>query len=425
MFGKNRVLSVFVLYVLVSLSLIGSVFASSLMWSQTYGSNEEAEWAYSLVQASDGGYAIAGGAMALGVSYDFWLVKTDENGSMQWSQKYGGTSEDRAHSLIETSDGGFALAGGTHSFGAGSYDFWLVKTDTNGNMLWNRTYGGPDRETAYSLVETSDGGYAIAGRTESFGAGSYDFWLVKTDANGNMEWSRTYGGALYDTARSLVETSDEGYAIAGYTSSVGAGNYDCWLVKTDSSGNMEWNQAYGGTENEHAYSLVETSDGEYVMAGSIESFGAGKSDFWLIKTDANGNEEWNQTYGRLENEIARSLVETSDGGYAIAGQTTTGDAAVNAGDNYDLWMIKTDGSGKLEWNQTFGGAGDQMAYSLVEAFDSGFALAGFRLYGADGNFLVIKTNEYGMIPEFPSWIILPLLVVGTFAALISRKKLKK
>ena len=363
--------------VMFSLFLLGSmssvVFASSVMWSQTYGSNEEAEWAYSLVQASDGGYAIAGGAMALGVSYDFWLVKTDENGSMQWSQKYGGTSEDRAYSLIETSDGGFALAGGTHSFGAGSYDFWLVKTDTNGNM----------------------------------------------------EWSRTYGGALYDTARSLVETSDGGYAIAGYTSSVGAGNYDCWLVKTDSSGNMEWNQAYGGTENEHAYSLVETSGGEYVMTGSIESFGAGKGDFWLINIDANGNEEWNQTYGGLEHEIARSLVETFDGGYAMAGQTTTGDAAVNAGDSYDLWMIKTDGSGKLEWNQTFGGAGDQMAYSLVEAFDSGFALAGFRLSGADGNFLVIKTNEYGIIPEFPSWIILHLFLITTLSGAIYKKRMSR
>jgi len=373
-------LSILTLFVLASFLFVGSVGASSEMWNQTYG-GIEVETAYSLVETSDGGYAIAGGAIAIGVSYDFWLVKTDRYGSVQWNQSYGGSEmkAEIAHSLVETSDGGYAIAGYTRSFGDGSYDFWLVKTDEYGNVQWNRTYGGPDLEEAYSLVETSDGGYALAGRTESFGHGNKDFWLIKTDAYGNMEWSRTYGGTNYDIAHSLVEVSDGGYAIAGGTESFGAGKADFWLIKTDANGNMEWNQTYGGPE----------------------------------------------PYGEPEHERARSLVETSDGGYALAGITTAGNSTVHPFDTDDIWVIKTDGSGKLEWNQTYGGTGDQGAYSLVESSDGGYVLAGYSLVGANMNFLVIKTDEFGTIPEFPSWAILPLLLVTTLTVIIYRKKLHR
>ena len=156
--------------------------------------------------------------------------------SSMWSQTYGGTEKDGALSLVQTSDGGYAMVGYTCSFGAGEDDFWLIKTDEAGNMEWNRTYGGTGSDIAISLIETSDGGYALVGYTESFGAGSDDFWFVKTDSSGNMQWNRTYGGTKGDYAFSLVETSDGGYAIAGYTFSVGAVNSDLWLVKTDEQG---------------------------------------------------------------------------------------------------------------------------------------------------------------------------------------------
>ena len=165
---------------------------------------------------------------------------------------------------------------------------------------WNKTYGGMADDEAYSVVQTVDGGYAIVGHTYSFGVGNGDFWLVKTDANGNAQWSKTYGGVNYDHAHSVIQTDDGGYAIAGYTYSYGYGvpaSPDLWLVKIDANGNMEWNKTYGGTRQDFSDGgLVETSDGGYALAGFTYSFGGGASDFWLVKTDSSGNQQWSKTY---------------------------------------------------------------------------------------------------------------------------------
>jgi len=205
-----------------------------------------------------------------------------------WTRTYGGANSDGAVALVQTLDGGYALVGSTQSFGAGNWDFWLVKVDASGNMMWNQTYGGTNIDIAYSVVQTLDGGYATAGSTNSFGAGNEDFWLIKMDANGNMEWNQTYGGTNRDSAYSVVQTLDEGYTIAGVTQSFGAGNWDFWLVKTDASGNMMWNQTYGEAGFDWAYSVVQTLDGGYALVGSTDSFGAGNWDFWLVKTDFSG-----------------------------------------------------------------------------------------------------------------------------------------
>jgi len=211
--------------------------------------------------------------------------------------------------------------------------------------MWSQTYGGTSIDCAETLVQTSDRGYALAGDSWPIDTGDTDFWLVKTDEYGDMEWNQMYGGEGLEDAYALVETSDGGYAIAGTT------NRDSWLVKTDSYGNMEWNKTYGGSEPDRAYALVETSDGGFALAGSS----------LLVKTDAYGNMEWNQTYdeGRIN-----SLVKTSDGGYALAGTK-----------NNDFWLAKTD--------------------------------------------------EHGIIPEFPSWIILPLFLTVTLVVAICRRKLSK
>jgi len=166
---------------------------------------------------------------------------------LEWDRTYGGTGDEEARSLVQTVDGGYAFAGYATSFGAGDHDFWLVKIDTNGDMEWNRTYGGTGDEDALSLVQTFDEGYALAGITDSFGAGGHDFWLVKTDADGNMKWNRTYGGANHEDAYSVVQTDDEGYAIIGRTWSFAIGLYDFWLVKTDANGDMEWNKTMEGS----------------------------------------------------------------------------------------------------------------------------------------------------------------------------------
>jgi hypothetical protein len=407
------------LLVLLLVSSAVSVGASS-GWSQTYG-GADADGALSLIQTVDGGYVFAGYTSSFGAGEeDFWLIKVDALGNMEWNRTYGGTESDFAFSVIETSDGGYALVGYTGSFGAGGDDFWLIKTDGSGNMEWNRTIGGAGDDYAFCLVEVSDSGYTIAGYTRSYGAGRDDFWLVKTDASGNVEWNQTYGGWDDDGAISLVLCSDGGYALAGMTESFGYGSDrdDFWLVKTDSSGNMEWNHTYGGIIREYGFCLVQASDGGYAFGGSTCAFGAGNHDSWLVKTDSFGNMEWNQTYGGADVDGTTSLVQTADGGYALSGSTKS----FGLGEE-DFWLIKTDASGRMEWNRTYGEAADDISSSLVLTSDGGYVIAGYTYPGAgNSDAWLIKTDEHGDIPEFPTWIVLPLFLIVVLCAVVIRKK---
>ena len=393
------------LFVLISFLFVGSVGASSEMWSRTYGGTS-VDSAEALVQTIDGGYAIAGYTWDIETEiHDFWLVKTNEYGDMEWNQTYGGNGIEYAYALVETSDGGYAIAGTTNN------DGWLVKTDAYGNMQWNKTYGGSEPDRAYALVEASDGGYAIAGETASVNVGNYDFWLVKTDANGNMEWNKTYGKARGEGANSLIETSDGGFALAGATTYFGlfAEPYsDFWLVKTDAYGNMEWNQTYGKEETEIAQSLVETSDGGYAIAGYVTESPGIRHKFWLVKTDTYGNVEWNQTYGESGMKEAYALVETSDGGFALVGGEL---------------LVKTDSYGNMEWNRTCEG----VAHALVATSDGGYAIAGVQRSSdsESDDFWLAKTDEYGIIPEFPAGVILPLVIATIVLGIIYKQKLTK
>jgi hypothetical protein len=218
------------------------------------------------------------------LAFNIQQAGASEPPATEWSRTYGGANDEFLDVVVQTDDGGYALAGYTYSFGGGPWDAWFIKTDSSGYQQWNQTYGGPEKDQADSVVETSDGGYALAGCTESFGAGGYDFWLVKTNSTGHEQWNQTYGGTNDDLAWSMVETSDGGYALAGAKNySPGTGSSDFWLVKTNSIGNVQWNQTYGGANCDFAMSMVQTSDGGFVIAGVTESFGAGGYDFWLIK----------------------------------------------------------------------------------------------------------------------------------------------
>ncbi len=362
-------------------------------WSKTYGgANDDNPRA--VIQTSDGGYALAGATYSYGAGgYDFWLVKTDPAGSLQWNKTYGGASIDNAYSVLQTSDGGYALAGRTYSFGAGLSDFWLVKTDASGNMLWNRTYGGTKEDLGFQVIQSNDGGYAIAGYTNSFSA-SYDSWLVKTDSAGNMQWNRTYGGANSDYTYSVVQSNDSGYAIGGHTNSFGAGNYDFWLVKADSAGSMLWNKTYGGINVDNALSLIRTSDEGYALIGETLSLGAGSYDFWLVKTNSAGSMMWNKTYGGASSDSGYSVVQTIDGGYAVAGRTNS------SGSTYDLWLVKTDSLGNANWNKTYNRGSNDYAYSLIQTREGGYVLAG-ETYPVSGtvssDFWLVKTDaEQGL-----------------------------
>jgi len=394
---------------------IRSGFAAS-GWSQTYGGSGDDE-TYSLVKTSDGGYALAGYTNSSGAgSYDFWLVKTDSSGTKQWNQTYGGSNDEGAFSVIQTNDTGYAVAGITTSYGAGETDAWLVKTDSSGTMQWSQTYGGSGDDETYSLVKTSDGGYALAGYTNSSGAGGDDFWLVKTNSSGSMVWNQTYGGTGDEQASSVIQTSDGGYALAGYTTSFGAGDYDFWLVRTDSSGNMLWNRTYGSAGDDEAECVIQTGDG-YALAGLTNSTGAGGLDFWLVKTDSNGTPQWNRTYGGAGDEAANALLQTSDTGYALAGWTTSYGAG-----GYDFWLVKTDSSGTMQWSKTYGGGGDDAAFSLVLTSDGGYALAGFTgSYGAgDYDGFLVKTDSSGnsVMPQSSSSIPYLAIVIVAIIAIV-------
>jgi parallel beta-helix repeat protein len=366
----------------------GSVTSLALEWNRTYGGVEDDEpWA--IIQTADGGYALTGSTYSFGAGGgDVWLVRTDDSGNMLWNKTYGGASTDVAYSIIQTNDGGYALAGTTYSSGAGLSDFWLLKTDRNGTAMWSKTYGGTGNDIAMSMVQTVDGDYALVGSTQSFGAGNWDAWLVKTDKDGNVLFDHTYGGTGNDGARSLVQTSDGGFAMTGSTVSFSVGLSDFWLIKTDANGTTQWSKTYGGSNWDDPYAMIQTSDGGYVLAGCSQSFGSGAGDFWLIKTDASGNHVWNKTYGGTSEDRPYSLTQTFDGGYALVGYTYS----FGAGDS-DLWFVRTSTDGNARWNQTYGGTSEDYARSMVQTSDGGYALGGStRSFGAGGvDYWLIKT----------------------------------
>lgn len=351
------------------------------------------------------GYANSSGAG----NYDALLVKTDAIGYVEWNKTYGGPLDDRLRDMRKTLDGGFALCG-YYSFGASNADFWLIKVNATGNVQWNKTYGGLASDTPYSVVQTADGGYAMVGTINSPGATS-DSWLVKTDANGNMQWNRTYGGIGNDALLGIVQGGDGGYLMSGWTNSSGAGGNDAWLVKTDASGNVTWNKTYGGKASDQGWGVVETTDGGYAMLASTSSSGAGGVDIWLLKTDAGGSMQWNRTFGGAGTDHGSSyFLQTLDGGYLIGGNTQSFGAGAR-----DIWLIRTDGSGHMLWNKTYGGTGSEATLGLIQTSDGGFVVvASTESFGLGktgpsqtlnagiNDTLLIKTDEAGVTPALPA-----------------------
>jgi hypothetical protein len=354
---------------------------------------EKLEGGSALIQTSDGGYAITGFTYSFGAGgHDIYVVKLDANGKLQWTKTIGGPERDAGFSLIQTSDGGYAIAGYTSSFGAGEADVYVVKLDANGNLQWTKTIGGKKEDVGSSLIQTSDGGYAIAGYTISFGAGEADVYVVKLDANGNLQWTKTIGGPTIEAGSSLIQTSDGGYAIAGSTTSFGAGWADVYVVKLDANGNLQWTKTIGGPKDDRGTSLIRTSDGGYAIAGTTTSFGAGLSDAYLVKLDANGNLQWTKTIGGPTIEAGSSLIQTSDGSYAIAGFTKS----FGAGEA-DVYVVKLDANGNLQWTKTIGGPTIEAGSSLIQTSDGGYAIAGAtQSFGAgEKDVYVVKLDKNG------------------------------
>ena len=216
------------------------------------------------------------------------MIKTDEQGEELWDRTYGGVENDLGNFVMPTDDGGFIAVGATASYSVGRDDLWVVRTDAYGEVLWMRTFGGAGSDEGCGIARASDGRYIIVGATTSSGAGNHDIWLLKLDDEGRMEWNRTYGGKEWDWGSAVQEAPDGGLIIIGTTLSQGAGEADVWLIKTDPQGTQEWDQTYGGPDLDFGYSVSSTADGGYIITGQTYSFGAGNADMWIIKTDSQG-----------------------------------------------------------------------------------------------------------------------------------------
>ena len=262
---------------------------------------------------------------------------------LTWEKTFGGSDRDVALSIIQTEDGGYAISGYTRSKGKGKADAWVIKLDEWGNMVWDKTSGLSDNDVAFSIIQTEDGGYAISGYTILKNIGEADFYIMKLDEKGNTLWNKIFFESNWDCAYSIIQTKDEGYIISGYTWSKGVGKADAWVIKLNNKGDMVWNKTFGGYDNDIARSIIQTEDGDYVIVGETQSKGAGEWDAWIIKIDEQGNIEWDKTIGGSSWDSILSIIQTEDGDYVVAGWTMSKGAG-----EADVWIMKLDEKGNLE-----------------------------------------------------------------------------
>ncbi len=388
---KNKAKAVFLSAAILIFLLFGS---SNAQFRLAVGGPFTDE-SHSLVQATDGGIVVAGNTQSYGIpSQNSYLVKFTTGGALQWSKAIGGVSTDEAFTIIKTSDGGYATAGWTFSYGAGGYDFNVMKLDASGNLQWYKTIGGAGSDYGCSIVQTSDGGYAVAGHTNSFGMGNVDVMLVKLSSSGALQWCKTAGGPAADYAYSLTQSSDGGFVVAGSTMSYGSGSNDIYVVKFNSSGIAEWGKTVGGSSTDAGISIKQASDGGYIIAGSTMSFGAGNFDMYIVKINSAGTLAWTRTLGGSVYEFASSVVQTSDGGYIVAGSTESFGAGAS-----DIYIAKLNSSGVLQWQKTSGGSGDDYGFTVIQTTDGGYCVTGNTESYGTGNtdIFLLKFGSNGTI----------------------------
>ncbi len=356
---------------LVLLFLTGSGDANpSEQWNRTFGDRGE-DWVNSVQQTTEGGYILAGQR-----NFDAWLIKTDANGVQQWSKTFGGRESDWVNSIWQTKDTGYVFVGVIESsiLNMNVIDYesnaLLIKTDASGGQQWKKEFQEEKVETANSVLQTKDEGYVLAGKYRT-GKDTFDALIIKIDSNGSQLWSHIF--ADDEEADSIQQTLDGGFIVAGMNKEFST---NAFLIKTDASGNQRWRKTFGGKKEDSVNSVHQTPDG-YILAGSTRSYGNGSADAWLIKTDTNGKELWSRTFGGAGDDGADSVWQTRDGGYVLAGGTAP-DGAIKP----DAWIIKTDANGSEQWSKTFGGTESDFASSVQQTSDGGYILSGVtRSYG--------------------------------------------
>lgn len=384
--------------------LYSSFISAAESWIFAFG-GPKPDNAYSVKQTQDGGYVIAGSTQSFGAGgMDIWVLKLDSANKLEWQKTYGGKKSDEAYAIQQTHDGGYVVAGVTQSFGVGHSDIWVLRLNSYGNMIWQNTYGTKNTEIGEgdrSIHETDDGGFILAGTiiydaSKDINKLSHcDVWVLKLDASGTIIWQKDYNASTMNVARSIEPTLDKGYIIAGYTVSFSlfkGGNHDFWILKLDSSGNIRWEKTYGGKEVDEAYSIRQTKDGYYIVAGSTKSFGTGNYDYWVLRLDPSGEVVWQKAYGGKEIDIARNIILTHDEGYLVSGTTNSFGAGKE-----DFLLLKLDSSGKILWQKVYGGNGNDDIFTMAQTNDEGYILAGSTdSFGAGKtDALVLKLEEYG------------------------------
>lgn len=392
--GKSiKILFNFFLIVLIAVSVV-SVGAAEpeLEWYASIGTGSANEVAYAIVQTDDGGFMLVGSKSTTANGLDFYLAKTSANGSVEWEKSYGGYGDDSANSLARSGDGGYILVGYTKSFGAGGSDVMMVKTNASGEQEWFVTFGGIRDDVGESVQQMADGGFVIAGGSRSFDPlGSYDFYLITTGSAGNMIWNKTFGSSDFDYANSVQQTADGGFIIAGGTGMFLSYVKDVLLIKTNSAGSAEWTKTYGTSGPENAYSVVQTSDGGYLLGGSTRSYG-GTEDALILKITSAGALEWQNYFGGANDERASSAIQTTDGGYLLAGYTKSYGAGLA-----DVYLVKVDQSGNMTSSGTFGGVNDDFGYDIVQLQDGSCVITGDTrsyIHAPSQDAYLVKTNIF-------------------------------
>jgi len=378
---------------LAVIAVIGVVIHTTTSFERVIGGLDRDRGVF-VSPTSDGGYVAVGLTRSFGEGDDdIYLVRIDATGSVLWTQTYGGPETDNGWSVHESA-GGLVIAGFTESFGMGGFDCYLIRTDLEGEMQWSKTFGGEDNDRCWALLPASDGGYVLVGETTSFGSGAEDCYLIKTDAAGNEVWSKTFGGEKGDRCFSITQADDGGFLLAGQTYSEGAGDRDVYLVKTDASGNEVWSKTFGGPASDVGHSVTRTAEGDFVVTGYTTSFAIAEDDPYLIKIDARGQTQWTRVIAMEGVNHTLTGEQAADGGFFLGGFSNFGPNGANA-----ALLVKTDGDGNLEWSRDLFATttGQSLGYTVRATSDGGSILTGHTTVGSTGDLdlFMVKVDREG------------------------------